>query len=78
MSDSTELKRLNREEIRSVTPDSSASSTQGLTPNDLPAGYYYSKNFIGSVAGVCLMAISLYLGYVLPVCVRSVIDICHT
>ncbi|KAJ9310837.1 hypothetical protein DTO271D3_8880 [Paecilomyces variotii] len=68
MSDSTELKRLHREEIRSVTPDSAANSTstQGLTANDLPLGYFYSKNFIGSVAGVCLMAISLYLGYVLP------------
>ncbi|KAJ5937122.1 hypothetical protein N7466_003572 [Penicillium verhagenii] len=35
--------------------------------DELPAGYYHSKNFIGSLAGVCLMAISLYLGYTLPV-----------
>ncbi|PWY72957.1 siderophore iron transporter [Aspergillus heteromorphus CBS 117.55] len=41
-----------------------------VTPVDLeelPAGYYCSKNFIGSLVAVCLMAISLYLGYVLPV-----------
>lgn len=35
--------------------------------DELPAGYYCSKNFVGSLIAVCLMAISLYLGYVLPV-----------
>lgn len=35
--------------------------------DQLPTGYYRSPNFIGSVVAVCLMAISLYLGYVLPV-----------
>lgn len=34
---------------------------------DLPHGYYRSVKFIASIAGVCLMAISLYLGFVLPV-----------
>lgn len=34
---------------------------------ELPNGYYRSKNFIGSLIATCLMAISLYLGYVLPV-----------
>lgn len=67
MTSSAELKHPHREEILPVTPDSASSSTHPLTPDDLPAGYYWSKNFIGSVAGVCLMAISLYLGYVLPV-----------
>lgn len=38
-----------------------------LQLDELPAGYYRSKNFIGSVVGVGLMAISLYLGFVLPV-----------
>lgn len=38
-----------------------------LQVEDLPAGYYRSKNFIGSVVAVCLMAISLFLGFVLPV-----------
>ncbi|PYH87454.1 siderophore iron transporter [Aspergillus ellipticus CBS 707.79] len=44
--------------------------TPTVTPiglDQLPAGYYCSKNFIGSLIAVCLMAISLYLGYVLPV-----------
>ncbi|PYI08054.1 siderophore iron transporter [Aspergillus sclerotiicarbonarius CBS 121057] len=47
------------------------------TPVDLdqlPAGYYCSKNFIGSLVAVCLMAISLYLGYVLPVNSLSAIN----
>ncbi|RAL02180.1 trichothecene efflux pump [Aspergillus ibericus CBS 121593] len=47
------------------------------TPVDLdefPAGYYCSKNFIGSLIAVCLMAISLYLGYVLPVNSLSAIN----
>ncbi|KAJ5152785.1 uncharacterized protein N7482_009263 [Penicillium canariense] len=35
--------------------------------DNLPHGYYRSKNFIGSLIAVCLMADSLYLGYVLPV-----------
>lgn len=57
-------------------PDSSDASSHvkekgyGSSPmqlDELPPGYYRSKNFIGSVIGVCLMAISLYLGFVLPV-----------
>ena len=38
-----------------------------LQLEDLPRGYFRSAKFIGSVTGVCLMAISLYLGFVLPV-----------
>jgi hypothetical protein len=76
--DSAEMKRLHREEIFSVTPDSASSSTHVLTPDDLPPGYYWSKNFIGSVAGVCLMAISLYLGYVLPVWVSNAVTVLPT
>ncbi|OJJ43515.1 hypothetical protein ASPZODRAFT_154411 [Penicilliopsis zonata CBS 506.65] len=45
-----------------------------VTLDELPAGYYRSKNFIGSTAAVCLMAISLYLGYVLPVNSLTAID----
>lgn len=42
-------------------------TSRPLQLEELPVGYYRSKNFIGSVVGVCLMAISLYLGFVLPV-----------
>lgn len=38
-----------------------------LDAQSLPEGYYTSKNFVGSVIGVCLMAISLFLGFSLPV-----------
>ena len=56
-----------------VVEHSHAGDLNGLTSrplqlDELPVGYYRSKNFIGSVVGVCLMAISLYLGFVLPVC----------
>lgn len=36
-----------------------------LDSGALPAGYYWSKNFVGSVIGACLLAISLQLGYML-------------
>ncbi|RAL14138.1 trichothecene efflux pump [Aspergillus homomorphus CBS 101889] len=41
--------------------------SRSMDLNQLPAGYYWSPNFIGSLIAGCLMAISLYLGYVLPV-----------
>ncbi|KAJ5543894.1 hypothetical protein N7494_005173 [Penicillium frequentans] len=40
---------------------------QAVDLDELPNGYYRSRNFIGSLIATCLMAISLYLGYVLPV-----------
>lgn len=39
----------------------------GADLEKLPDGYYRSKNFLGSLVAVCLMALSLYLGYTLPV-----------
>ncbi|KAJ5377946.1 uncharacterized protein N7496_005355 [Penicillium cataractarum] len=42
-------------------------TAQAMDLDNLPDGYYRSKNFIGSLLAVCLMADSLYLGYVLPV-----------
>ncbi|KAJ5668718.1 hypothetical protein N7462_009788 [Penicillium macrosclerotiorum] len=47
---------------------------QAVNLDELPNGYYRSKNFIGSLIAVCLMAISLYLGYVLPVNSLSAIN----
>jgi hypothetical protein len=49
------------------TLDTVAESALGGDYHDLPKGYYYSANFIGSFIGVILMAQSLYVGYVLPV-----------
>lgn len=40
---------------------------QEINFENLPAGYYRSKNFLGSLMAVCLMALSLYLGFTLPV-----------
>ena len=48
-------------------PDLHGDTLRPLQLEELPSGYYRSKNFIGSAAGVCLMAISLFLGFVLPV-----------
>lgn len=44
-----------------------SSTTKEQDLDCLPDGYYRSKNFIGSLVAVCLMALSLYLGYTLPV-----------
>ncbi|EED20904.1 siderophore iron transporter, putative [Talaromyces stipitatus ATCC 10500] len=55
-------------ENTSVPTTAAMSSPQeALDLEQLPNGYYRSKNFIGSLIAVCLMGISLYLGYVLPV-----------
>jgi hypothetical protein len=54
------------EENVASAPDSPRA--QVLRLEDLPPGYYRSVKFLASIAGVCLMAISLYLGFVLPVC----------
>lgn len=55
-------------------PATMSSSQEALDLDQLPNGYYRSKNFIGSLIAVCLMAISLYLGYVLPVCYSIVLE----
>ncbi|KAE8353465.1 siderophore iron transporter [Aspergillus coremiiformis] len=47
---------------------------ESVNLEQLPAAYYRSKNFIGSLIAVGLMAISLYLGYVLPVNSLTAID----
>lgn len=40
----------------------------GADKSELPRGYYWSPKFIGTMVATSLMLISLYLGYVLPVC----------
>lgn len=51
--------------------DNADRSAVGGHLEDLPSGYYHSPRFIGSLIGVVLMANSLYLGFVLPVCQTS-------
>jgi hypothetical protein len=48
--------------------DGADASAIGGQLQDLPPGYYHSPKFVGSIIGVILMANSLYLGFVLPVC----------
>lgn len=40
---------------------------EAIGTGNLPPGYFYSPKFIGTLIGVTLMNISLYVGYVLPV-----------
>ncbi|KAJ5106234.1 hypothetical protein N7456_002909 [Penicillium angulare] len=42
-----------------ASPTTMSSAQQAVNLEELPAGYYRSKNFLGSLAGVCLMAINL-------------------
>jgi hypothetical protein len=64
----TDTKTFTAEDTSVPTIPTMPSSQEALDLDQLPNGYYRSKNFIGSLIAVCLMAISLYLGYVLPVC----------
>lgn len=64
----TDAKAFNAEGTSVPATAIMSSSQEALDLDQLPKGYYRSKNFIGSLIAVCLMAISLYLGYVLPVC----------
>lgn len=49
------------------TAPTMSTAQHAVNLEELPAGYYRSTKFIGSLAAVCLMAISLFLGYSLPV-----------
>lgn len=40
---------------------------EAIGTGNLPPGYYYSPKFLGTMIGVTLMSVSLYVGYVLPV-----------
>lgn len=70
----TDAKTFTAEDTSVPTIPTMSSSQEALDLDQLPNGYYRSKNFIGSLIAVCLMAISLYLGYVLPVC-YSIVDV---
>ncbi|PCG92126.1 Major facilitator superfamily domain, general substrate transporter [Penicillium occitanis (nom. inval.)] len=63
----TDTKTFTAEDTSVPTIPTMRSSQEALDLDQLPNGYYRSKNFLGSLIAVCLMAISLYLGYVLPV-----------
>lgn len=57
-----------------VAPSADLPIEQPVDLDNLPRGYYLSKNFVGSLIAVCLMADSLYLGYTLPVNSLSAIN----
>lgn len=42
-------------------------AAEAIGTNNLPRGYFYSPQFLGTMLAVSLMNISLYVGYVLPV-----------
>lgn len=42
-------------------------ANEAIGTGNIPPGYFYSPKFIGTLVGVTLMNISLYVGYVLPV-----------
>lgn len=69
----TDTKTFTAEDTSVPTTPTMSSSQEALDLDQLPNGYYRSKNFIGSLIAVCLMAISLYLGYVMPVCYQIVL-----
>jgi hypothetical protein len=64
----TAAEKLSAKEERHSTSDGQSDGPRPLHLDDLPPGYYRSLNFMGSVTAVCLMANSVYLGFVLPVC----------
>lgn len=47
--------------------DSDEVAPEAIGTGNLPPGYFRSAQFIGTLIGVTLMNISLYVGYVLPV-----------
>lgn len=46
-------------------------ANEAIGTGNLPPGYFYSAKFLGTMIGVSLMNISLYVGYVLPVSWQS-------
>jgi hypothetical protein len=55
--------------------DSDGVAPEAIGTGNLPPGYFYSRQFLGTMVGVTLMNISLYVGYVLPVRIgKSVSD----
>lgn len=56
-----------------TSPDDSEDEVapEAIGTGNLPPGYYRSAHFIGTMVGVTLMNVSLYVGYVLPVCLAK-------
>ncbi|CAK7198490.1 hypothetical protein SEUCBS139899_001151 [Sporothrix eucalyptigena] len=46
----------------------------GGTVDDLPAGYYRSFNFIGTITALCFGQISCYFGFVMPANILTIIN----
>lgn len=51
----------------SVEEDSEAPEIRGVDSGDIPSQYWWSFRFLGSGLSVILLAVSLYIGFSLPV-----------
>lgn len=49
-------------------------ASAAIGTDNLPPGYFWSLRFIATVLAVTLMGVSLYVGYVLPINVLSIIN----
>ncbi|CAK7217084.1 hypothetical protein SCUCBS95973_003031 [Sporothrix curviconia] len=58
---------------REVDSDSVSINSAALG-DDLPPGYFYSKNFLGTLLGFCLSAISAYMFVLMPTNILSYIN----
>lgn len=54
---------------KTETIDDEAPVARGVDVDEIPAGYWMSFRFLGSVASIVLLAVCLYVGFSLPVCV---------
>lgn len=62
------------DEYREIDNGDVAIDALGGTIHDLPKGYYLSKNFIGTLLGLCLGQTSCYFGFIMPANVLTIIN----
>lgn len=62
------------DEYRELDNGDVAVDALGGTVHDLPAGYYRSFGFIGTILALCLGQISCYFGFVMPANVLGIIN----
>ncbi|KAI1618842.1 siderophore iron transporter [Exophiala viscosa] len=55
-------------------PDDEAPVARGIDAEEIPAGYWLSFRFLGSVASIVLLAVCLYIGFSLPASCLAVIN----
>ncbi|KAI9718535.1 MAG: hypothetical protein M1812_003986 [Candelaria pacifica] len=65
---------MSRSEKDTTVTDEDDVQQQALLLDELPPGYYWSKNFIGSFAATCIMAIGLFTEYSMPTSSLAIIN----